>query len=968
MKIKSFLLALIAASMTLAGCGKDDKTSEEPQEPAPSETVEPSGETDQTGGGGSDTDPSKEEDQDKLTPAQRESATSIQNTVKLVLSLTNRYDEATINGIDEYTLAYSEEVALEDICFNDLGPAIIGIMTLDTSDAEAIVDFVIKLKKNDLLDEASYVAVAAGKSFLRAESAVNEDFGETLVYAADYLDKEGAELHKNVYAFLDSIVGCASVFMSKEFSDAVNSVYDAEENQVSYEKVCEVITSAGSALTEFSSGYESASYLANLLVEGLEGYAQEDLELEEETEEFEEEFDIQSVIDSIYTATSMAGLTLSFLPSMEGNPIPHVVELINLALAKEYAMLVMSLVDDFMLAIGIETDTWLMGLMSLGSVIMSIPRAIENIAGYLSEDIVDEETGKYSAELMQAIVVACAEEIEELATMSQMAIAFDEFLMLVVNKTLATFADYEEDEAAIVAAKFDVTGKIEEIYGGIANVGAAIASIDDELYVVAAHLLNEEYEDAISALLVYIGYEGKLEDVEEDFGIIAGAVMAIYGHFSSDEFAAELVEVYNVETGEIDLEKAKAIIVEVADTLSIILEVKENVLNLGDFVIAALKLTLIKCGMDEKEAEELFANFDVEEFVNFVFKGIETVVDTIYDVGATEKFDVYLTLVKDLAEIFLGEEEKEWDEEFSEVVAVLCAFIGEFFEIEPAKMESVESALNTPVKINEIVELVNTYAGSGEGSFLDFFTEIDPETGTKTVKEMSVTLIVFLVSALSNSFADLANDWIVTVEVFEEVVGKVSEDADLSAQCAELKAFFGSIQSNLMSVYNYLSDYENTMTLVAKIVSYGNLALEGAAIVEEIKEGYIDTYKLSEYVCRVVSMFVEAEHNEYEITSFDEIDGVVAEALPMEEIAACIEAGESNVFEDSEAVIGLKEDEGVYYIEVTLVSHYEVEIVEGEIVSTSIEVEVYAFAVPGLELLAQLLPGQEAVEVVPVEG
>ena len=273
MKIKRFLLALIASSMTLAGCGKDDKTSEEPQEPAPSETVEPSGETDPTGGGGSDTDPSKEEDQDKLTPAQRESATSIQNTVKLVLSLTNRYDEATINGIDEYTLAYSEEVALEDVNFNNLIPAMIDIMTLDPSDAEAVVNFVIKLKENDLLDEASYVAVAAGKSLLRAESAVNEDFSEALVYAADYLDKEGAELHENVYAFLDSIIGCASVFMSEEFSDAVNSVYDAEENQVSYEKVCEVITSAGSALTQFSSGYESASYLANLLVEGLEGYA-----------------------------------------------------------------------------------------------------------------------------------------------------------------------------------------------------------------------------------------------------------------------------------------------------------------------------------------------------------------------------------------------------------------------------------------------------------------------------------------------------------------------------------------------------------------------------------------------------------------------------------------------------------------------------------------------------------------------
>ena len=956
MKTKRFLLALIAASMTLAGCGKDDKSSEEPQEPAPSETVDPSGETDPSGGGGSDTDPSGEEDQDKLTPAQRESATSIQNTVKLVLTLTKRYDEATINGIDEYTLAYSEEVALEDVNFNNLYPAMIDVLTLDTSDAEAVVDFVIKLKKNKLLDEASYVAVAAGKSLLRAESVVNEDFSEALVYAADYLDKEGAELHKNVYAFLDSIVGCASVFMSEEFSDAINSVYNKDENQVSYEKVCEVMTSAGSALMQFSSGYESASYLANLLVDGLEEYAQEALELEEETEEFEEEFDIQSVIDSIYSTTAMAGFMLSYLPAYEEFPLEHIVDLINLGLGEKYGELVLALFGDYMSYIGIEESEWQGGMGSLVSSVAGFYSAVQNIITNLSGDFVDSETGKFSAALLQAAVAACGAQIEGLGKFSSSAIAFDEYLVLVVHNTLTVVADYEEEEAEVIASKFDFTEEIADAYASIADAGDFISNIDPVIFEIVADFINGEFEEGIKTLLKYVGYEGDFDAAKAEFEAIKGNVLSIVGYFADEAFTEKLFEVYDAESGTVDLEKAKALIVEVAGTLEGFLDVKENVKNLGDTLLLALKLAFIKGGIDEAEVDELLAEFDVNEFVEMIFGVIQTAISEFKAVGETDDYDIYLNAIKGLVEAFSGED-KTWDSIYSDVVDVLCDFIENNFEIDSGRIDSVNSALNTPVRIKQIIDLIELFAGASEGSFIDNIIEIDSETGVKTIKETAPGLLIAIVNIFAAAFSNLANDWVVTVEVAEEIAYKISEVSE-SGQSAfnYLKGGFESIRDGLGSVVTFLSDSDNVLALSSAFILYGNLVLEALAIIDAYEEdGYVERYTIAEYICRVVSNFTGTTSVPFELAALDDIQGKVAEAIGLETIKEFMEAGETVDIFGTGVAFDLLEDDGVYSLEITLVSECSAQIIEGALNSISVKGEVYTFELPYPELIGTLL-------------
>ena len=960
MKTKRFLLALIAASMTLAGCGKDDKSSEEPQEPAPSETVDPSGETDPTGGGGSDTDPSGEEDQDKLTPAQRESATSIQNTVKLVLTLTKRYDEATINGIDEYTLAYSEEVALEDVNFNNLIPAMIDIMTLDTDDAEAVTNFVIELKEKELLDEASYVAVAAGKSLLRAESAVNEEYREVLDYTADYLDKEGAKLHENVYGFLDSIVGCASVFMSEEFSDAINSVYDKDENQISYEKVCEVITTAGGALLEFSKGYQSASYLANLLVDGLEEYAQEALELEEETEEFEEEFDIQSVIDSIYSTTAMAGFMLSYLPAYEEFPLEHIVDLINLGLLEKFDELALALFGDYMSYIGIEEAKWQEGMGCLAFGILGFYSAAQNIIANLSGDFVDGETGKFSAELLQAAVFACGSQLEQLGSMSMLATTFNDYLVLVVKNTLTVVAGYEEEEAEAIASKFDFTEEIVEAYESIADAGDFLSNIEAVIFEIVADFINGEFEDGIKALLDYIGYEGDFDAAKAEFEAIKGSILSIVGYFADEAFTEKLFEVYDAESGTIDLVKAKALIVEIGEALEDILSVKANVINLGDVVLASLKLAFIKGGMSEAEADELFADFDVNEFVEMIFGGIATAIGFIKNLGESDEYDAYLTIVKKLVEAFLNEEANP----ISKATAVYDAVISALYEaldIQSVSKFQFELSLISPILCGVSIY---SYLSNSFKDDLMAVVVLDSETGKPVIDADGLkALLAACALNILTPVEGAATMLPCVVDVFREVVEKIQGKYDPEVEgeeYANAKAFLESLVKEINGLESFLNNEDDVLEEYIPVIEfYGNIILEGLELYAEYLEfEYIEEYKVVEYICRTVSMFVMVEHEELEIASFDEVVGKVAEAMDVESIQALMEEGESTTCVGSDRVaFDLIEKEEVYYLEVTLVSAYSVELVEGAVTSVSVEGEVYTFELPSLDALLSLFSG-----------
>ena len=537
-----------------------------------------------------------------------------------------------------------------------------------------------------------------------------------------------------------------------------------------------------------------------------------------------------------------------------------------------------------------------------------------------------------------------------------LATKFNDYLVLVVKNTLTVVADYEEEEAEAIASKFDFTEEIADAYASIANGGDFISNIDPVIFEIVADFINGEFEKGIKALLDYVGYEGDFDDAKAEFEAIKGNVLSIVGYFADEAFTEKLFEVYDAESGTVDLEKAKALIVEVAGTLEGFLDVKENVKNLGDTLLLALKLAFIKGGIDEAEVDELLAEFDVNEFVEMIFGIIQTAISEFKAVGATDDYDIYLIAIKGLVEAFSGED-KTWDEIYSDVVDVLCDFIENNFEIDSERIDSVNSALNTPVMIKQIIDVIEMFAGASEGSFIDNIIEIDSETGVKTIKETAPGLLIAIVNIFATAFSHLANDWVVTVEVAEEIAYKISEVSESGQSAFDvLKGGFESIRDGLGSVVTFLSDSDNVSALSSAFILYGNLVLEALAIIDAYEEdGYVSKYTVVEYICRVVSNFTETTSVPFELTALDDIQGKVAEAIGLEKIEEYMEAGKTLDILGSNAVFDLLEDGGVYSLEVTLVSEYAVEIFAGELTSINVVGEVYTFELPYPELIGTLL-------------
>ena len=963
MKSKRFLLALIAASMSLAGCGKKDKD-DTPAEDTP--TVDPG--DDPSGG-----DPSGG-DEDELTPEQRANAGQIQNTIKMVLGITGRYEEEDVTAIDEYTTSYSEEIAAEDVSYNAAVMAIAAATQLETDDPKAIVDFAAGLEEAGTLDDVTYIAVALGKAFLRAEVIVNEQFAEVFAYAADYLDEEGVELHKNVYGLLAPTVTCAAMLMSDGLAQAAGSVYNEEENQLSFEGISGVMSTVGGALTAFSASYESASYLANLVVDGVEGFVEkffpEDEELEEQTralKEAEEEFGVQDIIDGLYQTVAVAGFGLQML-AMDDSPAEHVVDLVNLALAKNYMALALALFGDFNQLIGIEDSEWKSSIGSLVGVFFTAYSTVQGVVETLSGSFVDEETGKVSADLLKAAVVACSEKIQLLGAMGDLALDFDAYLVKVVNNVLVVFGGYEKEAAAEVAAQFDVSEQIKEVYEGIAAIGGAIGGLENSVFEIVAHFMNEEFSEGFEELLTYLGYEGSFEDAKADFEAIQSNIMGIVAYFADDAFMEKVVGLYDGE--EIDLTAAKALIVEIAEKLAEFIETKENVLNLSEVVVDALKLAFVKCGMSQEEADALFAEFDVEEFVNMIYGYVQMAIGFIDSIGSTEQFDPYLEAIKSLAEVFMKEDASDLEKGFVVYDFVVTIFY-EALHIESVTKGELKGNLLAPVLV---VVMIGRYFGTEEFSaLLAGVISVDGTIDVDGVKALLADLannVVLPISSVAKIYVDMVD---VLREVVEKVNGEYDPEAEEGEPYVSMKAALEAISETLKTVAAFLKNEDDALEpYLPMIEHYGNLILEGYAIYEQSQgEGFESGYVVMEYLCRVISEFVPAETEDIEISTPDDIEGKVAEAIGFENIQERIAAGDDvSAFTGSGVAFDLLEgeEEGEYYVEVTLVSSFDIEVTEGAISSVSVVGQVYTFKLPSLDFLSELFGGAEAVEVVPELG
>ena len=1024
---KRIFLALIAVSMSLAGCGKN-KTNEPAQETPQQEELPPSGDNGGNNGnndngntGGEDTpvtyvvtfdvqghgvapqsqtvekdskvskpqDPTAEgwnfegwykeagcvtewsflfdrvsanltlyakwTEADYLTPEQRDNATGSEMLIKAVLSL--NYEQEEIESCNSYILAYSEEIALAGANISGIFNKLMGLdLNNFNFDANTIMGLLESLQKDELLDDTAYFAVAAGKSVLRVQESKDEENGAAYKYAADLLDKEGIKVHENASELINTLFDAALLVSSEAFIADLNAIY--ESNQINFEKLSVVISTLDLALAKVSSSYESVSYFANLIVDGLVEYSKENKLLDDETLEELEKTDTQEIVDGLFSAIDEIR---TYLPYISGNDSvgAYIVSLVNLVLAENFAGLAAKLFTDYMGLIGVAKEDYMQGLSALFASVIVIPNAFKVLSEQLSASFFDEEEGMYSLEKLQGIFSTSGEAIEALSEACNSLIAFDNFLMLVVSNSLITLCNYSSEDAEKVAAQLDISMPLYFLSYALSEIGKEVGSFDDNILELVVDIANEDYEAALAKVLDLLGITEVVESISADLDAIEGKALEIYGHFASDEFAEKLYGLVDGETGEVDLAKLKALLVEISDTLMPFLEVQENVASASEILVELLKAVAQLEGATEEEAEALFADFDGEEFAENLFGGLDSFFGLINSIGSTDTYDLYLNEVKKALDVMLSEDASS-DEILYAVIEATCAMLSSYFEVDSEKMYNLEMALKAPVAIKTMVVSMS----SSESSIFDKVLLVDEYTGKVSIDESGLNDLTSGVALLALLTRSLLDYYVGAVDVIEEIVAKVNGTYDPEAEedpesiYAQAKAVIEMVQEKLYEVYAFLSDSTKVDPIISDIAKYGNLALEINYLLNYFAEyGYVDAYsfisvleKLSEYIPICETEYIKTD-------SLEGLDPVIASFIDIDEIEAAKEEGDTHGFEGRELTYISEieklegEDEG-YVISLYRIESYEVSVVEGDITLVDIRYHVTTVYLPSLEFIA----------------
>ena len=538
MKKNRFLIALIAASTSLAGCGKKDKT---PADDTPS--------GDQGGGGSGG-------DEDKLTPAQQEEA----NEIKLSLDsyLAQAFEGEVVVSLNSYTVAYSEEIARENVSASVISEGLGSLaLLIGGEDPSAIVPFVLEQNENGKLKDILYGGVALGKSMLRGASKTVEEGKDELEFAADYLDEEGIELHKNIYGLASSTAALVSTFVSKDFVDAVGEIYDAEKNEVSFAKLAVVMQTVGMAVLNYSRVYENVGYLADLAARGAAGFVGKFIPESEDIVEFINGLDVKGVVQQLFSYVGMAGMGIYMLSS-EDSPVAHVVDLINLALQEKYEELITALVEDYL--VYIETDISLAQIQAETGAIYEI---YEGIAGKfsseafvaLTQEVMAAEDEEAAVAKMKELVLAVADILEDASDAKENVSKLFEYGVDIVKCSLVAIGGYSEEEAAAKVESFDSAEFVKGLFDSLESAIAFMRTVGEstEGYEVEFHAVFEviqavkggdttEIVMAIFTGLVDILYEEfEIESIDKNgfkLAIFVSVMVVIgsYQYVQGDEF------------------------------------------------------------------------------------------------------------------------------------------------------------------------------------------------------------------------------------------------------------------------------------------------------------------------------------------------------------------------------------------------------------------------------------------------
>ena len=970
---KRFLLALIAVSMSLAGCGKNkDKEEDNTQ------TVDPTDEGGEGGGqGGGETDPGEggeegggggeEEVVDTLTPEQRANASSFEATINAALSAF--YSDEEAEAVSKYALAYSEEIALEgatDVFLDAHAADLLVLFTNPT--AEAVINFLGSLKEDESLDDFTYFVTATGKTFLRAQAEKDSEKGEIYEYVADYLDKEETDLHENLFGLVDSLIGAVTTFTDEKFTTAVEGIFDKETNQFDLSNLSTTISSVSKALGCVMESHDNVTYLANLVFNGLVNFAEEYELLSEETLAKIKEFNVSDIVDKIYGGIAALYLGAFYLNSEE-SPVTTIVTLVNLALAKEYLQLLLNLVFEYSIIIDATSEcaSLIMGVI-IG--IANTKMLIENLSEELNKEFSDflDENDQFSAEILEEVVTNCGSALQNYAAIVQLLISANEGLMGIVSKTLVKFFDYSEEAAEEFASKLDITSELDDVFGFIGEVGTFLVEVDPSVYEIIAHVVNEEYLEAVVVALnkafELIGSEVRCEDILMEVVSIVIQGVLIVNEFKSEEFKEKYEAVVDPETGEADATKMKELVSYVGTTLKDILNVADNAYNIAVMINDIVKCALVKSGMSSEDADKVVEKYDLTALANKLGPILEKAIDYIIEAGESDRYELIYEAIEEIYNTATNES--------STPVAVVVEVIMQVISITFAELDitsqselAFELGLASPYLAYKIVE---TYLSSeGFAELFAAIVEIDEESGEQSIN--SEAILALLDDVNSNVIFSLiycVTNFGAVIDVIEEIAMKESE-YDVTSEDSifnKCRALLDEVVKYLEDASSYLTNEDDVLDFYLSFVEqYGILALRGfQLLVDYLEDGVVNQQVLLVFLLDVASEFLEVEKVEftYDLENIGETDERVINLLDVkiEGVDYSSEGGACSSYSMP------YEKDGDFYIDFIFVDSYSYEVIDSTLVEFTAEGEIYTVKLPSYDLLASLFSEEASAEVV----
>ena len=885
---KRLFLALIAMSMSLAGCDKvntlpaDDTPTTDPTDVDPEgkggEEGGDSGEGGESGGGG---------EQDRLSPEQRENANQFKSLFTLGLTLLKE-DPTRAN---DYIVQYSEELALKDLTAQDV-TSLIQVATSTLQDVtslsditpEEVIDLLYAVQEQELLDETVYFAIGFAKSYGRAFASNNEVYEPTIDGLLDKVDAEGYDLAENLYVSLDTLMTAYTDFTSPVLGEAVNAVYDEEKNELSVEAAKEVLNLSSMALMKTLRLRDNVKYFVHLF-ERLTG-VQFDDETGPLTREVvaKEKKSVDQVIDDIFNAAGLLVLAANGLGQEDSEALEPIFAIANLVLQKEYAKAVMESIS-LIAKVGLQV----LGLSDEYEDVQENAQGIyELITGvvdsFLDKEFTEkisalivEETGAIDIDVLKEELATCSlrrlkvkAKLAVLNDLQENLVYFNTLLVECVTSALSIFTDMEQEEVEEYALRFDFSDEIDSAFEFLDEVLKFLDGIGEEFYDFIALINDKDYAGILRVIFdkvfEFIGTEAKFDDFNTDVKAVKGIIEDVVGAFMSEEFAAKFKALVD-EGGVIDVEKLKALIVEVSETLRDLLEAKESVLDFAEKLVDVVKHVLLACGYEQDQVDAMFAEIDVNEIVNNLFEELSNLIDKFEGIAELSEIDDYAELVGYLMAIINSE-----SEDISSLFGPLMSFLTKSFEILFNKFGIEKDPEEYTGKVIGVIAAVYlTYARVTSEDFINDAKAIyDAENHEIDFERLEIFLGILgdILSTFGNdSFKQILFDFI---DLGREIIAKIEgvEVAEPEEESEETQDSLKDAISEVIAIIAKISSFLRNKD--EKLHGYIELA-EG--IYNSIESGFADIQAIAD------NAEIEPDEKAYQI--FDVLVRVADEVLDL---------------------------------------------------------------------------------------